>query len=329
MAHQLETTADGRSSMAFTGDRDLIWHHLGQSITDPSNPQQCLTDAGLDWTVRMDPLFLADGRKVKRFATIRESDNSILGTVGDSYQIRQNADAITILEHAVRDFGVKIDTCGAIYGGSKVWVLAKMDADVTVKAKGGEDKVEGYFLTGWSHDGSSSHYGKLTPTRVVCANTLSAAMLDGSPMTINIPHTLQQDRQLDEAKQLVTRMAAALKETGATFNKLANRKMSKDAIVSFIESVFPNPVPEKDASKQLLAKREQVIELVDSCAGADLAGKTAWGAYNAVTFYVDHVRPTESKTDETTFSAWTAALFGAGDDLKLRALKQARQLVAA
>jgi hypothetical protein len=53
-------------------------------------------------------------------------------------------------------------------------------------------------------------------------------------------------------------------------------------------------------------------------------GNTAWGLYNAVTEYIDHVRPAEiaktSKSEARKERAFTSAIFGDGDLLKLQAL---------
>ena len=56
---------------------------------------------------------------------------------------------------------------------------------------------------------------------------------------------------------------------------------------------------------------------------------SAWGAYNAVTEYFDHVRPAEASSDAGRRNATIGALFGDAADQKLGAFTIARQLVAA
>jgi hypothetical protein len=46
-------------------------------------------------------------------------------------------------------------------------------------------------------------------------------------------------------------------------------------------------------------------------------------AYNAVTEYVDHVRPADAKTASARDKANISAIFGSGDALKARALAAA------
>jgi phage/plasmid-like protein (TIGR03299 family) len=330
MPHNLATREDGGAAMVYVGDTP--WHRLGEPIdlTIARNRKEVQQRAGIDFTVALHPLYLADGTEVPdRKAILRDDDGRYISTVGRDYQVRQYDDAFSILDDAIRDSGVWIETAGLLGRGEQAWMLARMDAAIDVKAKGGYDRVTGRFLVGSSHNGSQAHYGKLTPERVVCQNTLTAALEDGLEFIINIPHTRGQDEQLGQARELVTKMAAALKQTGQTFDTLAKAEWTKDKIVAYIESVFPTPVDEPEPTKQLVEKREQVIELVSTSPGHELAGSTAWGAYNAVTYFVDHARIENAKSDAGRQGAARAALFGTGALLKARALQLARQLVAA
>jgi phage/plasmid-like protein (TIGR03299 family) len=328
MAHKI-ATIDGKAAMAYVGDTP--WHGLGHEITiemarDRKRVQQI---AGADFLVDLAPLYLADGSEVPDRKAVIRDDGTYLSTVGRDYQVRQYDDAFSILDDAIRDSGVWIETAGVLGRGEQAWMLANMDAAIDVKAKGGLDKVTGRFLVGSSHDSSQAHYGKLTLGRVVCNNTLQAALNDGNDFVINIPHTRGQDTQLGEARQLVTRMTAALKVTGENYSKLARASWTKDAIVAYIEEVFPTPEDQDAPSKQLIEKRDEVISLVYTAPGAELAGETGWGAYNAVTYFVDHQRLADAKSDAGKFAAARSALFGVGAALKVRALQVARQRVAA
>ena len=333
MAHNLATKADGTAAMAYLGATP--WHRLGSTITPEMARDRKVVQAiaGIDFEVDTFPVYYVNalGEYVAvpdRQAVRRTDTGEYVSTVGRDYQVRQYDDAFSILDDAIRDYGVWIETAGLLGRGEQAWMLASMEGSVDVLAKGGRDTINGRFLVGSSHNGSQAHYGKLTPTRVVCNNTLTAALNDGQEFLINIPHTKGQDAQLAEARKLVTRMAAALKTTGETFTKLAAATWTRDAIVNYIATVLPAEA-DKAPTKQLLEKREEVLNLVSTSPGADLAGQTAWGAYNAITYFVDHARAADAKSDKGLVAASRSALFGQGALLKLRALKVARQLVAA
>jgi len=131
----------------------------------------------------------------------------------------------------------------------------------------------------------------------------------------------------------VTRIVESFKETGETFAAFAGRKMSEAEVIRFVETLFPGE--EDKASKTLDARRATVADLVWTGAGSELARSATdgqanvWAAYNAVTEYFDHVRPAEAKSAAGAKRANESALFGSGADLKLRALRLAKQLVAA
>src|SRR5690606_10854332 len=73
MAHEFE-------SGLFVGEP--AWHRLGVVLEQPPSIDDAIRLAGLDWEVRLAPLALAeDGRAVSHRATVRGSDNAILGNV--------------------------------------------------------------------------------------------------------------------------------------------------------------------------------------------------------------------------------------------------------
>lgn len=83
-------------------------------------------------------------------------------------------------------------------------------------------------------------------------------------------------------------------------------------------AAYLNPMlqmtPEQTPSNPWTRPAKRVLELVGAQPGADLADGTAWNAYNAVTYYVDHERGRGES------SAVESSLFGEGSQLKQNAL---------
>lgn len=74
--------------------REKPWHGLGTEVSDAPSSEDALRFAGLDWTVRQENVFNARGGVIKGFkANVRDSDDSVLGVVGDRYKVVQNTDA--------------------------------------------------------------------------------------------------------------------------------------------------------------------------------------------------------------------------------------------
>lgn len=313
------------------------WHQLGTRLDVGAGVEAALVAARLNWTVGLQPLYrLVAGPGGAMVPTVIEDrravvrdDGPYLGSVGSQFSPIQNADAFGVLGDACRDFGVTIEAAGGLGQGERCWMLARLPETITVTEG---DTVNGYFLILNGHDGSTAYGARPTPIRVVCQNTLNAAMADGVDM-IRIRHTKAADARLSEAKRLIDRMIGAMRETGDTFRALAERRMTPADIAAYVDAVFPLPKDEP-VSDTLAARRKNVAALVWAGKGADLAGSdsygsTAWAAYNAVCEYFDHVRPAEASSIAGTTRANESALFGGNAALKLLALRKARQLVAA
>jgi phage/plasmid-like protein (TIGR03299 family) len=329
MAHNL-ATINGRIAMAYQGVAP--WHELGIRMSGTADVQTALTAANLDWRVNLESVFLQDGRQVPdRFATIREGDRAILGTVGPSYTPLWNADAFGVLDGACRDHGVTIESAGALGNGSRVWMLAKMQG--TIEPVAG-DRINGYFLINTGHDGTLAYGARLTPIRVVCQNTLNAALSNGKDW-ISIRHTKSSTDKIVEAGRMISQLTAALAATGKTYGDLAHRTLTPAEIAQYIESVIPTPENEPPTAT-IRGRRDQIAALVFAGVGSDLANQdcrpgtaSAWSAYNAVCEYWDHVRPAEAKSVSARQAANESAIFGGNAQIKIKALQVARQLVAA
>jgi len=130
---------------------------------------------------------------------------------------------------------------------------------------------------------------------------------------------------------MINGMITAMKATGDTFAQLASRRMTREDIAQYIIDV--TPTPENQPIPDSVSQRRRDIGLLvwagkgAEMAGADANGGTAWGAYNAVVEYFDHVRPGKAHAASAVKSANESALFGAGAVAKSLAFAKARQLV--
>lgn len=329
---------DGRYSFAYQGQTP--WHKLGTRTAGMRDVDQAQELANLGYTVEMQPIYLADGRKVSGSQAIGRLDRAGAlqpwAVVGDGYQIVQNSAAADILR-PLTELGCTIETAGALGQGETVFMLAKLP-EVTVTPVPGDD-VRGYFLLKWAHDGSASVSGWGTPIRVVCQNTLNMAVNKrGGAAWVSIRHTTNAGQRLDEAANLLKGVTQAMLATGETYAAMARRRMGPAELAAFVAAIVPNEDPAKELSPVLKARRDTLTRLAFGGRGAEMANQlidvtgghaSAWAAYNAVTEYVDHVRPGEAKSASGVQRANESALFGGNAAVKLQALTLARQLVAA
>lgn len=337
MAHNLATIG-GKIAMCYQGETP--WHQLGTVM--PSglvSVPDALIAASLDWNVALEPMFLQDGTQVpKRLAVRRDSDKAVLSTVSDWYEPIQYRDAFSIFQPAVEEFGLTVEAAGALGSGERAWMLFRLP--VTVSPVPGDD-VNGYGLAVTGHDGKTSFDFRPTPIRVVCQNTLDAAVgvnihgqASAKGRLFNVQHIGDVKTAIDEARRAVKGVLNTMKETGDTFAAMAKREMTAEEVAGYIEGIFPSERDGKVTDKT--AERRQIIaELLFKGQGAALAlsatdgNPNAWAIYNAVTEYFDHVSTGLTKSANFRRIKNQSAVFGDGADIKLLALRRAQQLVAA
>jgi phage/plasmid-like protein (TIGR03299 family) len=240
--------------------------------------------------------------------------------------------------------------------GAKYWALARTNLDDAIAG----DRHDIYMLLATSSDLSMSTIARPTATRVVCQNTLSMALSRSDGKAVKVPHSTVFDP--DAIKQQlglvdIDQSWSTFRERLAT---LADTEISPDlAREYFSELLRPTGVSPVDRLADRLATRgehgaESFSDLLEGPARlsatpskvktdqapperairgmADLervyqtapgaAPGTAYGALQAVTHWVDHVR------GKDTDARVASALFGQGQNLKARALDLAETLAA-
>src|SRR5579859_4997586 len=197
MAHNLDMST-GKAAFAFAGKKP--WHGLGKQVPAHMKPREAVIEGGLTWKVgkfemeiRSEIMYDQDGAGKRRptvyipdrFAIMRLDTFAVLGEVGSDYQEVQNEEAFEPFEALFGKDAACIETVGALEGGKRIFAMAKRNATVEVMPG---DPVEDYFLMTSSHDGTGSVLLLDTPIRVVCQNTLVAA-LKGCRNAISVKHT--------------------------------------------------------------------------------------------------------------------------------------------
>jgi phage/plasmid-like protein (TIGR03299 family) len=296
------------------------WHGLGVVLRDPPSLEDAIKMAGLDWKVRLAPLQLAeDQRAVRHLATVRESDNSILGVVGPGYHPLQNVEAFDWFAPFIESGAVTLEAAGSLRHGKRVWVLGRVQgaqADVT---KG--DEIGQFVLLANSHDGTLAIRVGFTMVRVVCQNTLQASLESEASKLIRVHHTKAAAKALKSVAEIMDVAKAEFAATTEQLRLLAKVGCSTETLRKYVRAVFePARVEDENAAKPTIAK---IVPLFEAGRGAELSRGTLWGAYNAVTEFITHER---GKSDDVRVdSQW----FGEGARLIQRALDVGTAFAAA
>lgn len=303
------------------------WHGLGQRLEQGKTLEDWAIAAGMDWSLRSTSVRFAvqeDGpltliRPFEDQKVLYRSDNfKPLSVVGARYQVVQPTDVLEFYRDLINISGYEMETAGVLKEGRKFWALARTGKAMSIK---GNDLVEGYLLLASSCDGSLSTTATPTTVRVVCANTLTAA-INGSRCAVRVPHNTTFEA--DQVKRQLGIAVSGWDDFMYRMKTLAERKVTETEAEKFVKAVFAvqqhedKPRPPGPAMKQVKAMFD------GQGRGAELASAkgTAWGLLNAVTEYVDHQRRAKSQ-DSRLDSAW----FGLGAAIKQRALEQVVELI--
>ena len=214
MAHNINYN-EQKQQHSFFSVKEKAWHGLGQIVSDYPTSAEALKFAGLDYTVEKRKLFTYDNENQNGnpdtdiiipeievpnyFATIRTDSEQVLGVVGKDYEVVQNTDAFAFFDAIVGGEGIQYETAGALGNGERIFITAKLPSYIKV---GSDDLIEQYLFLTTSHNGFGSITAAFTPVRIVCNNTLSAALRNCSN-SIKIRHTQNAKERLEEAHKLM------------------------------------------------------------------------------------------------------------------------------
>lgn len=269
----------------FYAGREKPWHGLGVQVEDALCSDEALKMAGLDWEVNQEPIMIESGDVIAGYkANVRDSDNAILGIVTDRYKVVQNTQAFDFTNGLIGG-DVRYETAGSLQGGKRIWLLAKMPT----KSILGDD-VEPYLCFTNTHDGSGAIRICMTPIRVVCNNTLNIA-LDTAQRQWSTKHMGDLETKMVEARNCLAMANSYMIALDESSDRLANTKISDEAIMAAFDELFP--VDEKSTDR----KKENVKQIKDEYMvcyfSPDISQfkGTVWGAVNAMSDLVCHNAP--------------------------------------
>lgn len=313
MAHNLEIR-DGQASFIAKGEK--AWHGLGTYVENSMTAEECITGAKMDWTVEKHPMYVenSDGEfdEIEGFsAATRNDTGDILSLVTDSYQIVQNREAFGFFDSIVGRDEAIYETAGVLGKGERIFITAKLPEDILVKG----EQVQNYILLTNSHDGTSALQAGFTSIRVVCNNTLTAALGD-LKNSVKLRHTTNIHQMLAEAAEIMGIASKYTAELNEAFNAMAKVKITDKQLRAYIEQVM-NPTREQLTKAEKVEYSKQFVNQVDSIMEFAVAHDTqttkaakgtVWGAYNAISGYYGHIKDHKSET-----ARMNDIMFGQGD----------------
>lgn len=329
MSHDLSIRQDGRVEFAYAQGEPPPWHGLGQEVPTGSSIDVWRVAAGLDWRIRRakvryptSPETVCDATQYvevpDKHVLFRSDNNHPLGVVSDKYKVVQPAEVLEFFRDIAHAGGLELSAAGAIQQGARFWATAKF-GEAAPAAIG--DKLRGFLLISTSADGSLATDVRRVTERVVCRNTLAIALTQGQASAVRISH--RSVFNPEEVKRYMGLNELVFDTFVQKLEALANTDLKLEQAENMAVSVFGGEQDKVRAS----AGFNKVMELFTKTgmgAKEDGVYGTAWGFVNAFTEYAD--RWVRARTDENRF---VASQWGAGAQLKQRALEAAEALVGA
>lgn len=325
MAHEL-CTVNGRTALMFCGD--VPWHGLGTKLAAPATAQEAIQAANLDYDVALVSLTTDSGIPVpSKKAVLRTDTNDVLGVVGNNYVAVQNRQAFAFLDALAAEGGIRYHTAGCLRRGERIWLLAKLPG--LIRVKGSDDVTEKFLLLSNAHDGSAALRVFWTPTRVVCMNTLVLAERQSRGEGIAIRHQGDLAGKVRKAQEVLGLAHRFYDDLANRIDGLAGYHPTAAQLDQYFRSLYPDP--EDGSNGRARNARDKLYELFERGKGNDIPAirHSTWAAFNAVTEYVDHFRPTRARTEfDRAANRLESSWFGSGARLKEQAFQLALEMAA-
>jgi phage/plasmid-like protein (TIGR03299 family) len=354
----------------FAAFREPAWHGLGTVFQERMSATDAALLAKLDYQIEQvgplyvpKPVWINGAMQLDKTALVKVEGKALfrqpvpdddvlryLGTVSDGYEILQNMDIAKVLDPITSEFPV--ETAGALHAGETVFFA--LDAG-TEQIISGDEEVRKYFVVTDRRDGGHALRCLFTAVRVVCQNTLSAAMSEAS-VNIAIHHRKGVKEELDFQIRTLGDMKRAMDKTMAIFRAMAERQAAVEEVEQILKAAYPEPTkPRKVAMREgleldITALKAQadggdrVAELfLQSTRQYELArdrqdqyrvgamelfermndehpkvANTVWAAYNAVVETEDYRRGTTNQPGESVLES---IVFGDRAKTKVKAYR--------
>ena len=249
------------------------------------------------------------------FGVVRTDTQALLGVVSQQYEIVQN-DSLLRMAEFIRE-EVDMDCVIVLSDGAKVCFTATLRGAATDIVPG--DTVKRRIVGYLGHDGKTGCGAKFTNIRVVCQNTLTAA-LSRSGAHSSITHKNGANNNFDA---LINSIDVARQDFVTECELM--REFSRISVSSSQFNDFVDEVYNIDEG-QVFRKRDKIIAAMNRGYGVEYNPGTLWTAVNAITQVETSTRGTTAAKGRAQFARGT---FGAGAQISKKAFAVAKELISA
>jgi phage/plasmid-like protein (TIGR03299 family) len=294
-----------------------------------------LKAAGMDFEVQSGTVYVknSDGsfEVVPDWIANRRNDTGlVLGMVSPDFKNVQPHELIAGFIDRINDASLELTTMGSMKQGRNIFMGCRLSD--SYKTQVGPDLVEAWLMLHTRFDGKGSTIASISSVCPVCENTVDMSISDATRRgsLFRVPHrTAFEGTSLKEAIEAAD---IEVKERAKVFNALVDAKISFDEVQDYfardILEFDPADLSKvKDNGKPVISTRtqnnlESLITSYNRGPGAIQRTGSAWGAFQAVTNWVDNEAATRDTTgDGEHMSRKYTSMYGRGKEVKAQALR--------
>ena len=228
----------------------------------------------------------------------RQNDGKHLSVMGKDYTPVQIREAFSVLDQLVEDGEIVLETVGSLADGRKTFMCARLTgADLEIVPG---DVAQRFLIVRDSYDGSTTLDFGAAATLIVCENTERMAFGEAkrSGRLSKQKHTkgILSETRIAQARQALGIAQASFSQYVEFGQALASIRMSDSEVSDFhTKLIFGDksiPGDTGDWSGQARRAIGELDFMYHNGPGQQIDGRkgTAWGAYNSVTAWTNHMK---------------------------------------
>jgi hypothetical protein len=255
--------------------------------------QNALTELNLNWSVRKEPLFTANGIQSGSTGIFRNDNDAWLGTVSSKYTPYQNEDMVRTIIEASSYLGLEAVNGGCLNGGKRVFIQLELP-----EAKVGKSDVKRYITALNSHNGLNSVAFGSSNTVMACQNKFLKVYQE-VPKFRHHSNTVEQIKQAVTDIQKTAMQDIKLMQAFQLMESVGIADEMREKVYLHCFGLDLNDI----GSIEKNTRKNKVLTLVNEALEVEksLAGDSAWGLFNAVTRYTNHDKALRANTSREDY----------------------------
>lgn len=238
--------------------------------------------------VSTEALITATGLKCHKDAIVaryRGDHAECVGVVGNRYQPTTPAEWRTLVTAAV-EAGAKPTGCFSLRDGRLVVATFEIGESNGIKTQ---------FILVDSFDGSFQLTAGFTSIRVVCCNTLSAAMhTDGKAMA-RLRHTATLSEKIEALREIIPEAIKSGQKVKDLYHKAESLRISQADAEKVFDKLFPAAAPDATPNAKTRAENARAAGRIAAAMPVNYTGPTLATLWNAATYLVDRTESGDAR----------------------------------